>query len=103
MSIKIDLPGSNPLRPTAPAKSSAGVSGTSSSQPVAATGAGDRVQLTGDAVSRQQIDQALAAVPKIDASRVERLKSALASGSYIPNPASIAAKFARMEWDLNPA
>ncbi|MBA4286105.1 MAG: flagellar biosynthesis anti-sigma factor FlgM [Xanthomonadaceae bacterium] len=103
MSIKIDLPGSNPLRPAAVAKSSAGLAGSSGSQPVSATAASDRLRLTGDAVQRQQIDQALAAIPEVDGGRVERLKAALADGSYTPNPASIAAKFARFEWDLAPA
>ena len=95
MSIKIDLPGSNPLRPASAAKPSSSVAGTSSSQPVSATAASDRVRLTGDAINRQQIDQALAAVPKVDAGRVERLKAAVSDGSYQPNPAAIAAKFAR--------
>ncbi|WP_293371754.1 flagellar biosynthesis anti-sigma factor FlgM [Nevskia sp.] len=103
MSIKIDLPGSNPLRPASPVKSSSTVSGTSSNQPVSATAAGDQLRLTGDAINRQQIDQALAAVPKVDAGRVERLKAAVSDGSYKPNPAAIAAKFARFEWDLAPA
>ncbi|MCX7061796.1 MAG: flagellar biosynthesis anti-sigma factor FlgM [Gammaproteobacteria bacterium] len=103
MSIKIDLPGSQPLRPTSAAKSSAGVSGTSSGEPVTATAAGDQLRLTRDAVNRQQIDQQLAAIPDVDGGRVERLKAALADGSYTPNPASIAAKFARFEWDLAPA
>lgn len=103
MSIKIDLPGSNPLRPASAAKPSSSVAGTSSSQPVSATAASDRVRLTGDAINRQQIDQALAAVPKVDAGRVERLKAAVSDGSYQPNPAAIAAKFARFEWDLAPA
>lgn len=103
MSIKIDLPGSNPLRPSTAVKSTAGVAGNSGGQPVAQTAAADKLRLTGDAINRQQIDQALAAVPKVDVSRVDRLKAALADGSYSPNPAAIAAKFARFEWDLAPA
>lgn len=102
MSIKIELPGTTPLRPAAP-KSSAGVSGNSGSSPVAASPASDRVLLTGDALNRQQIDDALATVPKVDAGRVERLRAAVADGSYTPNPALIAAKLARFEWDLAPA
>lgn len=103
MSIKIDLPGSNPLRPTAAVKSSSSLAGNSGGQPVSSAAAGDRIRLTGDALDRQQIDQALAAVPKVDAGRVERLRASLADGSYQPNPASIAAKLARLEWDLAPA
>jgi negative regulator of flagellin synthesis FlgM len=99
MSIKIDLPGTTPLRPVAP-KSSAGVAGSSGNQPVSASGPSDRVLLTGDALNRQQIDETLATVPKVDAGRVERLKAAVADGSYSPNPATIAAKLARLEWDL---
>lgn len=102
MSIKIDLPGTTPLRPASP-KSSAGVAGNSGSQPVSGLGASDRVRLTGDALNRQQIDETLAAVPNVDSSRVERLKAAVADGSYSPNPATIAAKLARLEWDLAPA
>jgi len=102
MSIKIDLPGPSPLRPAAP-KSAAGVAGNSGSQPVSASAAGDRVQLTGDALNRQQIDEALAAVPRTDSGRVERLRAAIDNGSYTPNPATIAAKLARLEWDLAPA
>lgn len=103
MSIKIDPPGSNPLRPTGAVKSSAAVAGNSGSQPISQTAPADRLLLTGDAINRQQIDQALAAVPKVDAGRVERLKAAVSDGSYQPNPAAIAAKFARFEWDLAPA
>jgi len=102
MSIKIDLPGPSPLRPAAP-KSAAGVAGNSGSQPVSASTASDRVLLTGDALNRQQIDETLAAVPKVDAGRVERLRAAIDSGSYTPNPATIAARLARLEWDLAPA
>lgn len=102
MSLKIDPSGNPIVRPASAAKSASGAAGTSSNQPVSAAAAGDQLRLTGDAVGRQQLDQALAAIPDVDTGRVERLKAALADGSYTPNPATIAAKFARIEWDLAP-
>lgn len=103
MTVKIETSSPGGPRPVAggsAAKSAAAVAGDSSSATVAATPASDRVQLTGDAVNLQQYEKALAAVPRTDAGKVERLRAAVDNGSYQPNPAAIAAKLARFEYAM---
>lgn len=103
MTVKIETFSASGARPVASgsaAKSAAAVAGDSSSASVAAVSANDRVQLTGDAVNLQQFEKALAAVPRTDAGKVERLRAAVDNGSYQPNPAAIAAKLARFEYAM---
>ncbi|WP_295679337.1 flagellar biosynthesis anti-sigma factor FlgM [uncultured Nevskia sp.] len=103
MTVKIETFPASSARPVAcngAAKSASAVAGDSSSSAVSAVGGTDRVQLTGDAVNLQQFEKALAAVPRTDASKVERLRAAVDNGSYQPNPAAIAAKLARFEYAM---
>ncbi len=103
MTVKIETfpaSGARPVASGGPAKSASAVAGDSGGAAVSAVSANDRVQLTGDAVNLQQFEKALAAVPRTDAGKVERLRAAIDNGSYQPNPAAIAAKLARFEWSL---
>jgi len=103
MTVKIENFSAGGPRPTTsgtPAKSASAVAGDSGGASVTAAAASDRVQLTGDAVNLQQYEKALAAVPKADASKVEKLRAAIDSGRYQPNPAAIAAKLARFEYAM---
>lgn len=103
MTVKIETfpaSGVRPIASGAAVKSSNTVAGDSSSAAVSAVGASDRVQLTGDAVNLQQFEKTLAAVPRSDAGKVERLRTAIDNGSYQPNPAAIAARLARFEYAM---
>ncbi|WP_022975796.1 flagellar biosynthesis anti-sigma factor FlgM [Nevskia ramosa] len=103
MTVKIETfpaSGARPVASSGPAKSANAIAGESSSGAVSAVSANDRVQLTGDAVNLQQFEKALAAVPRTDAGKVERLRAAVDNGSYQPNPAAIAAKLARFEYAM---
>lgn len=103
MTVKIDnfsAGGPRPVTSSGAAKSANAVAGDSSSASVSAVSANDRVQLTGDAVNLQQFEKALASVPRTDAGKVEKLRAAIDSGSYQPNPAAIAAKLARFEYAM---
>lgn len=103
MTVKIETfpaSGARPIASGTAVKSSNAVAGDSSGTAVSAVSANDRVQLTGDAVNLQQFEKALAAVPRTDASKVERLRAAVDNGSYQPNPAAIAAKLARFEYAM---
>ncbi|MEQ1439359.1 flagellar biosynthesis anti-sigma factor FlgM [Fontimonas sp. SYSU GA230001] len=61
----------------------------------------DSVRLTDDAKLLQQAGQAAAKAPDVDERRVARIKQAVADGSYQVDPKTVAAKLARMEWDLS--
>lgn len=102
MTVKIEsFPAGGP-RPvgSTPVKSASTVAGDSGGGAVAAVSGNDRVQLTGDAVNLQQFEKALAVVPRTDAGKVERLRTAIGDGSYRPDPAAIAARLARFEWSM---
>ena len=61
----------------------------------------DSVRLTDDAKLLQQAERAAAEAPDVDESRVAQIKQAVADGTYQVDPKAIAAKLARMEWDLS--
>ncbi|WP_293000135.1 flagellar biosynthesis anti-sigma factor FlgM [Nevskia sp.] len=106
MTTKIDgfpSSGPRPIASGAAVKSAYGATGTSSGTPVAGVAADDRVQLTGDAVNLQQYEKALASVPDTNVAKVQQLRAKVAEGSYQPNPAAIAARLARFEFDLSAA
>jgi len=48
-------------------------------------------------LSSERIMEQMARLPEVDASRVEAIKSAIASGEYQPDPEVIAQKFADIE------
>lgn len=60
----------------------------------------DKVSLTGNALRLQQLAKSAADGPEVDAKKVSSTRSAIASGSYRVNSRSIAAKLARMDWEL---
>lgn len=60
----------------------------------------DSVQLTDDAVLLQQLERAVHDAPVVNPHRVAETRRALAEGSYRVDPRAIAAKLARMEWEL---
>lgn len=96
MSLKIDLPGVSAVRAPAlrPTPSAAGSNG---GEPVAAPVASTRVSLSLDAGPGSV---AAAAPPPGDDNRIARLRSAIADGRYTPDPAAIAARLLRAEWEL---
>lgn len=61
----------------------------------------DSVRLTDDAKLLQQAERAAAQAPDVDEGRVAEIKQAVADGTYQVDPKAIAAKLARMEWDLS--
>ncbi|MFA5942015.1 MAG: flagellar biosynthesis anti-sigma factor FlgM [Sinimarinibacterium sp.] len=61
----------------------------------------DSVRLTDDAKLLQQAERAAAEAPDVDERRVAEIKQAVADGTYQVDPKAIAAKLARMEWDLS--
>ncbi len=52
-------------------------------------------------LSSEQVLKQMAALPEVNSSRVEAIKSALANGDYKPDPELIARKFSEIE-DLLP-
>ena len=63
--------------------------------------ANDSVRLTDDAVLVQQAERAAAQASDVDERRVAEVRQAIAEGSYQVDPKVIAAKLARMEWELS--
>lgn len=61
----------------------------------------DSVRLTDDAKLLQQAERAAAEAPDVDERKVAQIKQAVADGTYQVDPKAIAAKLARMEWDLS--
>lgn len=99
MSNKIDTYGPQPSGPAARVRSAEPGSGGGGER-VAGVPAGDRLQLTDDAVLLQQLERAVAETPAVDSRRVAELRRALADGSYRIDAQSIATKLARFEWQL---
>lgn len=60
----------------------------------------DSVKLTDDAVLLQELERAVNEAPVVDSRRVAETRRALAEGSYRVDPQTVAAKLARMEWEL---
>jgi len=75
--------------------------GTSSDKPATPTPSGESLRLTGDALRLQQVAQSAASAPDIDLKRVAETRQKLAEGRYEVQPRSIAAKLARLEWELS--
>jgi negative regulator of flagellin synthesis FlgM len=107
MSAKIDTYSPSPARaaPSRGASQANAVStpvsaGASSSKPVSAVEQTDRVQLTGDAVNLQQFQKAATEAPAGNRARVERIKLAVANGSYSIDPMKIAARLSRLDGEL---
>lgn len=61
----------------------------------------DSVRLTDDAVLVQQAERAAAQASDVDEQRVAQVRQAIADGSYQVDPKAIAARLARMEWELS--
>ncbi len=99
MSNKIETYG--PQLTHAATRVKAAASGTAAGgERVAGVAGADSVKLTDDAVLLQQLGQAVAEASPVDGRRVAEVRQALAEGSYRVNPQTVAAKLARMEWDL---
>lgn len=60
----------------------------------------DSVKLTPDAVQLHQLESNIAQIPVADHQRVAKVRQAIESGTYQVDTQKIAAKLARMEWDL---
>ncbi len=83
------------------------VKSVDSSKPASGAGAAvsnvariDSVKLTPDAVQLQQLESSIAQIPVADHQRVDKVRQAIADGTYQVDAQKIAAKLARMEWDL---
>jgi len=63
--------------------------------------AGDVVALTDTANAVQQAERALAKEPAVDSARVEKIRAAIADGSYEIDPQRIADKLVDMEASLS--
>ena len=66
----------------------------------AGTASGDAVALTDTAARLQRAERSLATEPVVDTTRVERVRAAIADGSYEVNPSRIAEKLVSMEASL---
>ena len=73
-SAPASVPRSNPAQPNAP------ISETAASAPTPESG--ESVRLSAEAQQLQQITDQLREQPEVDAARVERLRQAIADGSY---------------------
>lgn len=60
----------------------------------------DSVKLTPDAIQLQQLESSIAQIPVADEQRVAKVRQAIESGTYQVDARKIAARLARMEWDL---
>jgi negative regulator of flagellin synthesis FlgM len=70
-------------------------------QSAQSTPAGETVELTSGARLLQRLDKTLAEVPEIDSSRVEAVKTAIASGEYQIDAQKIADAILRSDQTLN--
>ena len=61
----------------------------------------DSVKLTPDAVLLHKLESSIAQIPVADHQRVAQVHQAIENGTYQVDTRKIAAKLARMEWDLN--
>lgn len=92
--------------PAAPAKPAAAaarapVSGSGSNAPVANVVKTDTVKLTGDALQLQQADTTAPAARPSDSGKVEKIRQAIADGSYKVSAERVAAKLTRLEWEMS--
>lgn len=99
MSNKIETYGPQLTSATARVKS-AETGGMAGGERVSGVAASDSLKLTDDAVLLQQVERAVAEAPAVDGRRVAEVRQALAEGSYRVDPQTVAAKLARMEWEL---
>jgi len=76
-------------------------SGSTSDKPATPAPSGESLRLTGDALRLQQVAKSASAAPDIDLKRVAETRQKLADGRYEVQPRSIAAKLARLEWELS--
>lgn len=60
----------------------------------------DSIALTGEAQYLQKLEKAVTSAPDISAARVAEVRERLRDGSYQIDAHSIAAKLARLEWEL---
>lgn len=69
----------------------------SNGAPNTPTSAGDKVSLSSEARVLQQAEEQLGNSSEVDMEKVERIKAAIADGSYQPNPEQIAEKMLDMD------
>jgi flagellar biosynthesis anti-sigma factor FlgM len=67
----------------------------------AAGAIGDRVSLTSSATLLKDLEKDVAAMPVVDAQRVESVQTSLATGTYEVDPARTADKLIEFEFALN--
>lgn len=60
----------------------------------------DSASFTNDAVQLSRLESSIAQIPVADHARVAQVRQAIADGTYPVDAQKIAAKMARMEWDL---
>lgn len=60
----------------------------------------ETVSLTGTAARLQRLEEELASLPVVDASRVEAVRQAIADGTYRPDPGRVAGKLLAFERHL---
>lgn len=70
------------------------------SQPVSATSPSDSLRLTGEAAGLQAIERELGSQPAFDAAKVDRIRAALADGTYRVDPQEIALQLLALEREL---
>lgn len=90
--------------PTRPADSVAAASafaGGDRSRPVSAAPPADSLRLTGEAAGLQAIERELGGQPAaIDGAKVDRIRAALAEGSYRVDPQEVALRMLALEREL---
>ena len=74
---------------------------TVSQQETGSSSAADSVSLTDTAARLQKLENTIAELPVVDAQRVEDIRTAIASGEYQADPASIAEKMLGLDVELN--
>ena len=74
---------------------------TVNQQETGSSSAADSVSLTDTAARLQKLENTIAELPVVDAQRVEDIRTAIASGEYQADPASIAEKMLGFDAELN--
>lgn len=100
MTQKID--GSQMAAPRVGAAGAGGVdrAGLDRAKAVAASQAGDSVQLTGEASSLQTLQREMTSTPVMDMAKIDAVRSALASGTLRIDPQQIATRMMALEQEL---